>query len=86
MKSARIIRRNRPQIWSLCFSRLNARPDWLETWLIGWGLLLTWGAFAFAVVPASIAFPAQAVFFVGLFPWILLPVVAATGPGKCAAG
>jgi hypothetical protein len=75
--------RARPQSWSLCFARLRAQPDWLASWLIGWGLLLTWGAFAFFVAPASIAFPSQAVFFVGLFPWILLPLTAAVVPGRC---
>lgn len=67
----------------VCFERLRARPDWLESWLIGWALLLVWGAFAFLVVPAQIALPAQAVFFIGLFPWILLPVVQAAGTKPC---
>ncbi|MFM9937330.1 MAG: hypothetical protein ACKVOL_14155 [Novosphingobium sp.] len=77
--------RRRPQIWSLCFARLHAKPDWLESWLIGWGLLLTWGTFAFLIAPASIAVPSQTVFFAGLFPWIMLPVVTAFGRGRCAA-
>jgi hypothetical protein len=76
----------RRQVWSLCFDRLRARPDWMQSWLIGWGLLMVWGGFAFLVVPASIAIPAQATFFAGLFPWILLPVVAAMGRGRCTAG
>ncbi len=86
MSQPAINRRPRPQIWSLCFARLSAQPDWLESWLIGWGMLLTWGAFAFLVAPAAIAVPAQATFFAGLFPWILLPVVAALGKGRCTAG
>ena len=84
MNQTRPIRR-RPQFWSLCFARLHARPDWLESWLIGWGLLLTWGAFAFFIAPGPVAIAAQATFFVGLFPWIMLPLAGAIGPGRCQA-
>ena len=78
--------RNRPQAWRLCFTRLRAQPDWLESWLIGWGLLLAWGTFAFLIAPPIIVIPAQATFFTGLFPWILLPLVGAMGRGRCGAG
>jgi hypothetical protein len=77
--------RARAQAWHLCFERLQARPEWLESWLLGWALLLAWGAFAFLVFPPVAAVPAQAVFFAGLFPWILLPLVAAAAQGRCEA-
>ena len=77
--------RARAQAWHLCFERLQTRPQWLESWLLGWALLLAWGAFAFFVFPAAVAVAAQAVFFAGLFPWILLPLAAAAGPGRCSA-
>jgi hypothetical protein len=87
MKPARTRTRTQLPVLHLCFERLRARPDWLESWLIGWALLLAWGAFAFLVVPAGLtATVAQAVFFAGLFPWILLPVVAASGSKPCGKG
>lgn len=82
MKLARTDR-PRPVTLHLCFERLNARPEWLESWLLGWALLLAWGAFAFFIFPPAAAVPAQAVFFAGLFPWILLPLVQAAGSKPC---
>ena len=86
MKPARTPHVHLP-VLHLCFERLSAKPEWLESWLLGWALLLAWGAFAFLVIPASpTSTAAQTVFFAGLFPWILLPVVQASGSKPCGKG
>jgi hypothetical protein len=71
--------RSRPLAVHLCFAQLHTRSDWLRLWLAGWAALISWAAFAFLAAPASIAIAAQATFFAGLFPWILLPIAAAAG-------
>ena len=69
----------------VCFHRLHLRPGWLRTWLSGWAILLAWSAYAFLAAPNGIAIAAQAVFFLALFPWILLPVASALGRTPCPA-
>lgn len=77
----------KPLTLHVCFQSLQARPArlqaFLRMWLSGWAILLSWSVYAFLAAPSGIAIPAQAAFFVVLFPWILLPFVAALGRTSC---
>lgn len=77
-----------PLTLHVCFESLQARPArlqaFLRTWFAGWAVLLSWSVYAFLVAPSGIAFPAQAAFFVVLFPWIMLPFAAALGRTRCS--
>ena len=66
----------------LCFDCLLARPKWLERYVLGWYLLLTYGAGAFILPEGSSALIAQAIFFAVVFPWIVWPVIAAVRPQR----
>ena len=71
----------------VCFQSLQSHPRryraFLRTWFAGWAILLSWSVYAFLVAPSGVAFSAQAAFFAVLFPWILLPFVAALGRTRC---
>ena len=67
----------------LCFDcLLRERPRWLERYVVGWYLLLLYGAASFATLDGRQGYWAQATFFLLLFPWIVWPLVAALRTGK----
>lgn len=67
----------------LCFDcLLRERPRWLERYVVGWYVLLLYGAAAFATLNGKQGYWAQATFFLVLFPWIVWPLVAALRTGK----
>lgn len=67
----------------ICFGcLLSERPRWLERYLLGWYLLLLYGAASFLLLEGYTGWIAQSVFFAITFPWIIFPLIAATRPER----